>query len=73
MSEKMTKIRVRDAKNIGFGDWGEKTRAEMVKIFRLYADDMREKVAAIDATKDEDFEIRVVRGVHVEHFIKNIP
>lgn len=45
MTEKMTKIRVPVAKNVGFGDWGEKTRAEMVKIFRLYADDMRPREA----------------------------
>lgn len=73
MSEKMTKIRVPGKKNVGFGDWGERTRAEMVQTFRNYADHLREQVEAIDATKDEDFEIRVVRGVHVEHFIKNIP
>jgi hypothetical protein len=74
MSEKMTRIRVAGAKNsnCGFMEWGEKTRPEMVKELRSYADYLREAVAAIDATSDADFEIDIVRGSIVQHHIRRV-
>lgn len=75
MSEKMTRIRVPGAKggDFGFLDWGEKSRSEMVRNFRIRAEHMRQVVAAIDATDDADFEVDIVRGSAVQHHIRKVP
>lgn len=71
MSDKLTRIGVPGARRgHGLMLWGEETAAEMVATFRRYADDLRAHVAAIDAVKDGDFEIEVVRGPHVQHHVK---
>lgn len=76
MSEKLTRIRVKrvDATGYwGYLDWGEKTREEMVKTIRARADWLRKEVAEIDATRDEDFEVDIVRGSHVQKHIRSVP
>lgn len=76
MSEKHTRIRVKrtDATGYwGYLDFGELTREEMVKTIRARADWLRKEVADIDATRDEDFEVDVVRGRYVQKHIRSVP
>lgn len=75
MSEKMTRIRVPGTKDgrYGYLAWGEVSREEVIRSFRAYADSLREKVARIDATPDEAFEVDVVRGSVVQKHIRSLP
>lgn len=71
MTEKLTRIRVPDAKaHVGLMDWGECD--DMIAQIRRHADWLREQVAAIDACADSDFEIVVVRGSVVQHHVRTI-
>ncbi len=73
MSEKLTRIRIPDQKAFsGLQNWGVHDAAAMVRQVRHYADYMREQVARIDAAKDEDFQIDVVRGAVVQHHVAEV-
>ncbi len=39
---------------------------------RRYADEMRRELAIIDEARDEDFQIDIVRGPYVQHFVKEV-
>lgn len=72
MTEKLTRIRAPGMKNSNAGicDWGVKSRSEMVSLLRSYADHLREAVAVIDATEDEDFEVEIVLGSAMQKHVR---
>lgn len=73
MSEKMTTIHLAGlSQGAGFMDYGEKTAAEMIATYRRNAESDLAKAQAILAAADDDFQIKVVRGVHVQHHIRTI-
>lgn len=72
MSEKMTRIRLRHAKGVGFLDWGEHSFAEMVATIRRSAEREMEKAQAILDAEDGDFEVTIVRGPIVQHFVREV-
>lgn len=72
----MTRIRIKRGAESGYWaymDWGEKTRAEMVKMIRAQADRLRQEVAEIDATADDKFEVDIVLGPAVQKHVRSIP
>lgn len=72
MSDKLTRIKLPGNKSVGFQDWGEKTASEMVKTIRGYAATMREMVEAIEKASDDEFQIDVIRGPAVQHFVREV-
>lgn len=66
MSEKRTRLGLPGQKQFpGISLWGEKSVAEMIEAAREHADWLRLQAAEIDLAADEQFQIEVVRGVHV--------
>lgn len=73
MADTLTRIRVPGSQaHVGFMDHGVCSVDEMITHVRRHADHMRKQVAEIDAAKDEDFQIDVVRGVIVQHFVRTL-
>lgn len=71
MSEKLTRIRLpRVQAGRGLLEWGEKTRSEMIAIYRKNAQCDFDAASKILHARDSDFEIDVVRGSIVQHFIR---
>ena len=70
MSEIMTDIGLRGAG--GIMEWGRKTRAEMITLFRHQAALDKAAAEKILAASDEDFIVRVVRGPRVQHLIEKL-
>lgn len=71
MSATMTRLRVPGQRSFtGIQDYGVKSTAEMIKLVRAYADGLRDQLAVIDAADDEAFQIDVVKGPFVQHFVK---
>jgi hypothetical protein len=69
----MTRIRLPGSKaHHGFMDHGVCTVDDMISQVRAHADHMRRQVAEIDAAKDEDFQVDVVRGSVVQHFVRTL-
>jgi hypothetical protein len=72
MSEKMTRIRLPGSRYGGFMERGEKSADEMVAVLRRHATNLRAEADTIDRATDADFAIDVVRGLLVQHHIRNI-
>lgn len=72
MTEKLTRIRLPGSSGANMMNWGERTAQEMIKMVRDSADVMRRELTELDAAKDEDFQIDVVRGVHVQKHLKEL-
>lgn len=51
---------------------GRLTRAEMIARLRAYASYQKESAEAILNARDEDFDVRIVRGVHVQHLVEKL-
>lgn len=78
MSEKMTRIRLPKERmpdhpyRIGLLDWGEKTFEEMVSKIKQKAEfDLKCATAILEAAP-EDFEVDIVRGSIVQHWVRKV-
>lgn len=73
MADLLTTIRI-DGHPRGYGlaDWGELTADEIIRQYRAMADHLRQQVAAIDATPDNQFRIEIVRGSVVQKLVRII-
>lgn len=71
MSEKMTRIRL-GKKGPRFMDWGEHSFERMVAQIKAQAAREFEEAKAILDAKDDDFEVAVVRGPIVQHFVRKV-
>lgn len=71
MSEKMTRVRLRHSR-YGFMDWGEKSFENMVVQMRERAEALLAEANAILEAEDSDFEVDIVRGQLVQHFIRHV-
>ncbi len=54
----------------GLAEHGRLTRAEAIKSLRDMAVHQKKDAEAILNASDEDFYVRVVRGVHVQHMVE---
>lgn len=72
MSEKMTVIDLPGQFGCGLMDYGDLPAEKMIADVRKMAADWRAKADAIEGAGDDDFRIRVVRGVHVQHPIRTL-
>ena len=73
MSEKMTRLRLPGSTDfVGLMEWGECTSEQMISMARDYAKSLRCEAEVIEEAADEDFQIDLVRGVHVQHHVKNL-
>lgn len=71
MSEKMTRIDLPGQRDWpGLMDYGE--RDDMIAQARLHSAHLRKQADNIDAAADSDFKIDIVRGIHVQHHVRNI-
>jgi hypothetical protein len=70
MSEIMTDIGLPGAG--GIMEYGRKTRAEMVALFREKAAHDKADAERVLAAADDEFKVRVVRGIHVQHLIERL-
>jgi hypothetical protein len=53
-------------------EWGRKTRAEMITLFRHQAALDKAAAEKILAASDDEFIVRVVRGPRVQHLIERL-
>lgn len=72
MSEKLTRIRLRGKAGHGMQDWGEHSFEDMHRMLREYAEDMKARAETILAACPDDFEVSIVRGVHAQHFVREV-
>lgn len=74
MSEKLTRIRLRHSRShcTGLMDWGEHTFEEMVQQIRAKAQRELEAAQAILEADDVDFDVAIVRGSIVQHFVREV-
>ncbi len=56
----------------GLMEYGRLTRAEMIKRIREMAASEKEKWEKVLALPDEEFDVRVVRGVHKKALIERL-
>lgn len=71
MSATMTNISLPHQRHwSGLQDWGVLTAEQMIEFARDYAAHLRAQADAIDAAADEDFEVKVVKGRIVQHFVR---
>ena len=71
MSEKLTTINILGSSPFqGIAEWGECSIDDMVKMVRKYSEWLRSQADAIDATRDCDFRVTLVRGSVVQHLIR---
>ena len=68
MSDIMTVIKLPG--HCGIAEWGELSAQEAIKKVRDYYEHKLKEAETCLGAKDEDFEIEVVRGVHVQRHIK---
>lgn len=71
MSAKMTRIRLRGSR-YGLMDWGEHSFEEMTRQMRAHAEALRTEADAILEAKDSDFDVAVVCGPYVQHFVRQV-
>lgn len=72
-AQKMTRIRLPGLSGgAGLMDYGELSHAEMVEKIRDHARHNKANADAILAAADEDFEVVILRGVHVQYFVRNV-
>lgn len=73
MSEKLTRIRLPGNSAFkGLQDWGERSAAEMIALARNYAAHLRAQAEAVEAAADADFQVDIVRGVYVQHHVREL-
>jgi hypothetical protein len=73
VSDKYTSIQLPGLPSgAGYMDHGEVEPAALIARYRTIWEKYLEQAQAILAAKDEDFKIHVVRGVHVQHLVKEI-
>lgn len=73
MAEKMTRITLPGQKCwTGIMDWGRIEPEKMIQQARAYAAHLREQAAAVETAADEDFQVVVVRGSLVQHFMETL-
>jgi hypothetical protein len=56
----------------GLADWGRLSRAEIIKRTREMAAHEKAKAEKILSARDEDFNVRVVEGVHKQKLITRL-
>lgn len=71
MSEKMTRIRLRHSR-YGQLDWGEHSHEDMVAQMRKRAERMLEEATAILEADASAFDVDIVRGPYVQHFVRRV-
>jgi hypothetical protein len=72
MSDILTVADVPGVFGAGFMNYGRLSRAEIIrqtKELYAYNKEVAEKVLA---TPDDDFDVRIVRGVHVQHLVERL-
>lgn len=73
MSEKMTRLELPGQKEFpGIMHHGEKTIAEAIADARSHATHLRKQAEAIERAADADFQVDLVRGMHVPKLIKTL-
>ncbi len=74
MSEKLTRIRLKGHKShrCGLMDWGEHSFEEMVRQLREKAQRELEDAQAVLSADDSSFEVAIVRGPIVQHFVRDV-
>lgn len=73
MSEKMTRLELPGQREFpGIMHYGEKTVAEAIADARSHAAHLRKQAEAIERAADADFQIDLVRGMHVPKVIKTL-
>jgi hypothetical protein len=73
MSEILTYIGLRSLRSgHGIGEWGRKTRAEMIALYRHHAELDKAAAERILAASDDEFRVRVVRGVRVRQLVEEL-
>jgi hypothetical protein len=56
----------------GIGEWGRKTRVEMIALYRHQAELDKAAAEHILAASDDEFRVRVVRGPIVQHLVEEL-
>ena len=56
----------------GLGEWGRKTRAEMISLFKHQAALDKATAEKVLAESDDEFRVRVVRGTLVQHLVEEL-
>jgi hypothetical protein len=72
MSEIMTVAHARGIFGGGLMEYGRLTRTEIIKRTREMAASEKEKWEKVLALADEEFDVRVVRGVHKQTLIERL-
>jgi hypothetical protein len=73
MTDIYTRIQIRGAKHSsGLMDWGVKTHADMVAHLRAYAEQQLAEAQEVLATPDSGFDVDIVRGCMVQHFVRKV-
>jgi hypothetical protein len=67
----MTRIRLRHSR-YGFMDWGEYSFEDMVAQMRKRAEAMLEEATAILEADNSAFDVDIVRGPYVQHFVRHV-
>lgn len=67
MSDKLTAIRL--PQHCGIAEWGVLSKSEAIAKVRAWAEHQRNEADKYLAAKDEDFEIEVVNGAHVQRHV----
>lgn len=67
----MTRILLRHSSH-GLMDYGEKSFEEMVRQIRAYAEGLKEEAEAILEADDTAFDVAIVRGPYVQHFVREV-
>lgn len=57
----------------GFMDYGRLSRDEIIKRTKEFAAHEKEKWEKVLATADDDFDVRVVRGIHKQALVERLP
>lgn len=56
----------------GYMDWGRLSREEIIKRTRAVATHEKEKWEAVLAASDEQFDVKVVQGVHTQKLLERL-
>lgn len=56
----------------GYMSHGRLSRSDAIKALRDYAKHIAEEAELILSTPDEELDVRIVRGVHVQHLIERL-
>jgi len=72
MSTTMTRITLPGSEYQGFMDRGVKSAREMIRTIRDMAEHDRRHAEEVLAADDTEFQVDIVRGVHVERFVRTV-